>query len=317
MNNQQQQQEQQQQQQQQQQQLSRDLIDSSELVMLNNKDFFSDDIYDFKETFMNHNGKQNGKANGNVRPMNGDVYNMYDLEDDDFGDDLAGLAQRSNNHNQHNHNRHLAATGDFDLDEDDDENNDFRVKSTHQSNEDDENYLGDNFNHIGDMGGGGGGGDTFFKRVDSMELVKPKKAKIINNYLIGELLGDGSYGKVKECLDLDSLARRAVKIINLKMVNRKIPRGIENVRKEIRIMKRLDHKNVIKMYGTFEKGNLDAVTIRPNNSNKNFNAADVTTTTALTTTPDLGNLPYDSVQFNDHLIYNTTNPSMIFNFLHL
>jgi serine/threonine protein kinase len=69
-------------------------------------------------------------------------------------------------------------------------------------------------------------------------------------------LGDGSYGKVKECLDMNSLARRAVKIINLKTVARKIPRGVENVRKEISIMKQLNHKNVIKLYDTFEKGNL-------------------------------------------------------------
>lgn len=96
--------------------------------------------------------------------------------------------------------------------------------------------------------------DTFFKRVDSQELVKPKKAKIVGNYLIGELLGDGSYGKVKECLDVRTLARCAVKIINLKMVARKIPRGVENVRKEISIMRRLNHKNIIKLYDTFEKG---------------------------------------------------------------
>ncbi len=96
--------------------------------------------------------------------------------------------------------------------------------------------------------------DTFFKRVDSCDLnQKPNKAKIINNYLIGELLGDGSYGKVKECLHLSSLSRRAVKIINLKMISRKIPRGVENVRKEINIMKRLNHKNLIKLYDTFEK----------------------------------------------------------------
>lgn len=89
-----------------------------------------------------------------------------------------------------------------------------------------------------------------------MELVKPKKTKIISNYLIGEVLGDGSYGKVKECLDMSSLARRAVKIINLKMVQRKIPHGVQNVRKEIRIMARLDHPNLIRLYGTFEKGSL-------------------------------------------------------------
>lgn len=96
--------------------------------------------------------------------------------------------------------------------------------------------------------------DTFFKKVDSLELMKPKKAKIIQNkYLIGELLGDGSYGKVKESLDIDTLCRRAVKIINLKNVQRKIPRGVQNVKKEISIMKRLNHKNVIKLYDVFEK----------------------------------------------------------------
>ncbi len=95
--------------------------------------------------------------------------------------------------------------------------------------------------------------ETFFKRVDSLDMCKPKKAKIVSNYLMGELLGDGSYGKVKECIDLDTLARRAVKIINLKVVARKIPRGVDNVRKEISIMRRLDHKNVIRLYGTYEK----------------------------------------------------------------
>ena len=29
--------------------------------------------------------------------------------------------------------------------------------------------------------------------------------------------------------------------------------GVENVRKEINIMKRLNHKNLIKLYNTFEK----------------------------------------------------------------
>ncbi len=72
------------------------------------------------------------------------------------------------------------------------------------------------------------------------------------NHLIGELLDEGSYGKIKECMDLNSLVRRAVKIINLGMVARKIPRGVENVRDEISNMRHLNHKNVIRIYGTFE-----------------------------------------------------------------
>lgn len=38
-----------------------DMVDSNELVMLNNKDFFADDIYDYKETFMRH-GSNSGKT---------------------------------------------------------------------------------------------------------------------------------------------------------------------------------------------------------------------------------------------------------------
>jgi hypothetical protein len=112
--------------------------------------------------------------------------------------------------------------------------------------------------------------DSFFKRVDSLNLIKPKKAKIVRNYLIGELLGDGSYGKVKECLDLNDLSRRAVKIINLKLVSRKIPHGVENVRKEIKIMRKLDHKNIIKLYNTFEKGSETGNTKNENNYQDEF-----------------------------------------------
>lgn len=96
--------------------------------------------------------------------------------------------------------------------------------------------------------------EAFFKQVTSLNLDnKTKSAKIVKNYLIGDLLGDGSYGKVKECLDLDTLSRRAVKIINMKLINKKIPHGVANVRKEINIMQRLNHKNVIKLYDSYEK----------------------------------------------------------------
>jgi serine/threonine-protein kinase 11 len=74
-----------------------------------------------------------------------------------------------------------------------------------------------------------------------------KTNKIVNNYLIGDLLGNGTYGKVKECLDLNNLSRQAVKIIHLKRENK-----IDNFRKEINIMSRLDNKNVIKLYNTYE-----------------------------------------------------------------
>ena len=49
-------------------------------------------------------------------------------------------------------------------------------------------------------------------------------------YLMGSLLGEGSYGKVKEVLDLHTLTRRAVKIVARKKL-RKIPNGEQNVKR--------------------------------------------------------------------------------------
>ena len=120
-----------------------------------------------------------------------------------------------------------------------------------------------------------GAGDTFFKKVDSLEIQKPKRAKIISGYLFGESIGEGSYGKVKECLDTRDLSRRAVKIINLKTISRKIPNGLQNVRKEITIMRKLNHKNVIKLYDVFEKNpsldNNNRTTTLNNNNNQRVN----------------------------------------------
>lgn len=88
-----------------------------------------------------------------------------------------------------------------------------------------------------------------FYRFDSREIrcTSPKKrAKMIGKYVMGDVLGEGSYGKVKEVLDSTSLCRRAVKILKKKKL-RKIPNGEKNVQREISLLKKLDHKNVIKL----------------------------------------------------------------------
>lgn len=58
-------------------------------------------------------------------------------------------------------------------------------------------------------------GNLFFNRVDSAEIIyqaKKKACKMVGRYVMGELLGEGSYGKVKEVLDSEDLSRRAVKV---------------------------------------------------------------------------------------------------------
>ncbi|KAM4628815.1 serine/threonine-protein kinase STK11-like isoform 1-T2 [Polymixia lowei] len=96
------------------------------------------------------------------------------------------------------------------------------------------------------------GMDTFIHRIDSAEVIyqpRRKRAKLIGKYLMGDLLGEGSYGKVKEMLDSETLCRRAVKILKKKKL-RRIPNGEANFQKfsrEIQLLQKLRHKNVIQL----------------------------------------------------------------------
>lgn len=72
-----------------------------------------------------------------------------------------------------------------------------------------------------------------FNRVDSDQIIyenKKKKFKMLGKYVMGDLLGEGSYGKVKEMLDSETLCRRAVKILKKRKL-RRIPNGEQNVQR--------------------------------------------------------------------------------------
>lgn len=73
--------------------------------------------------------------------------------------------------------------------------------------------------------------DMGFHRVDSDQIIyrsKKKRCKLIGKYVMGDVLGEGSYGKVKELLDMETLCRRAVKILKKRKL-RRIPNGEQNV----------------------------------------------------------------------------------------
>lgn len=91
--------------------------------------------------------------------------------------------------------------------------------------------------------------NMFFHRVDSDQIIyqtKKKKCKMIGKYVMGDLLGEGAYGKVKEVLDSETLCRRAVKILKTRKL-RRIPNGEQNVQREIQLLKILKNKNVISL----------------------------------------------------------------------
>jgi len=99
------------------------------------------------------------------------------------------------------------------------------------------------------------------KRVDSKDIVyenKRKPTKFIGKYVMGDVLGEGSYAKVKEAVDSETLIRRAVKIMKKRKL-RKIPNGEANVDREIVLLKELSHKNVMKLIDVLyndEKGKI-------------------------------------------------------------
>eukprot|EP00761_Pharyngomonas_kirbyi_P014097 gb/GECH01014127.1/.p1 GENE.gb/GECH01014127.1/~~gb/GECH01014127.1/.p1 ORF type:complete len:517 (+),score=118.59 gb/GECH01014127.1/:1-1551(+) len=74
-----------------------------------------------------------------------------------------------------------------------------------------------------------------------------KGPKMVNQYMLGEQLGEGAYGKVREAIDSKTLRRVAVKIIKMKKLH-KIRHGEESIRNEIAIMRKLNHPNVIQLY---------------------------------------------------------------------
>lgn len=80
---------------------------------------------------------------------------------------------------------------------------------------------------------GDGDPNIFFHRVDSDQIIyqpRRKRAKLIGKYLMGDALGEGSYGKVKEMLDSENLRRCAVKIMKRRKL-RRIPNGEQNVQR--------------------------------------------------------------------------------------
>lgn len=85
-----------------------------------------------------------------------------------------------------------------------------------------------------------------------------RKAKCVGKYLMGDVLGEGAYGKVKEALDIVTLHRRAVKIMKKRRLIR-IPNGEENVKREIWMLKRTHHKNIIELVDVLQNNEREKI----------------------------------------------------------
>eukprot|EP01134_Creolimax_fragrantissima_P004051 CFRG4051T1 len=89
-----------------------------------------------------------------------------------------------------------------------------------------------------------------FQTINSFQVLyhqKKKVPKIVGRYILGNVLGEGSYGKVKEGIHTENLTRVAVKILKKKKL-RKIANGEANVRREIVLLRKLSHPHIIQLY---------------------------------------------------------------------
>ncbi|KAJ3337101.1 Serine/threonine-protein kinase stk11 [Gonapodya sp. JEL0774] len=95
----------------------------------------------------------------------------------------------------------------------------------------------------------------FIQKMDSNDIIwrnEETVVKMIGPYILGDKIGKGSFGKVKEGICTETLQRVAVKIINKKRL-RKVANGVENTIREIKLMRDLRHKNVIRLIDVFCK----------------------------------------------------------------
>ncbi|KAJ1629020.1 kinase-like domain-containing protein [Pavlovales sp. CCMP2436] len=73
-----------------------------------------------------------------------------------------------------------------------------------------------------------------------------QRYKMVKQYMMGEMLGEGSYGKVREAIDSNTLRRVAVKIVDRRRLRRM--RGAEEQqRREISVQRLLMHPGVVEL----------------------------------------------------------------------
>ena len=85
---------------------------------------------------------------------------------------------------------------------------------------------------------------------DELELNKNKLKSNKGPYVLGEKLGEGAFAKVRLATQIHIKEKCAVKILEKKLLESS--RDIQRLKKEIKILKKLRHKNIIQLYDIME-----------------------------------------------------------------
>ena len=77
--------------------------------------------------------------------------------------------------------------------------------------------------------------------------------KQIDEYVLENLLGEGSFGSVYKTTKINSNEVYATKVIPKRLLNQ--GRSYEFFKREVEILKKIDHKNINKLYSEKETNN--------------------------------------------------------------
>ena len=82
---------------------------------------------------------------------------------------------------------------------------------------------------------------------------KTEVKKIIGQYMIGKTIGEGTFGKVKIGVHLPSGEKVAVKILEKARIKEQA--DVRRVNREIKILKKLNGNNIIRLYEVLDTKN--------------------------------------------------------------
>ena len=80
---------------------------------------------------------------------------------------------------------------------------------------------------------------------------------MINQYMIDKELGEGSFATVYQCIDTKSNIKYALKKMNKKDLKRK--NAYDHVLEELKVLKTLEHPNVIYLHEIIDDPNKDSI----------------------------------------------------------
>ena len=93
---------------------------------------------------------------------------------------------------------------------------------------------------------------SYIKNDKYSPLLNEKKVNK-GPYILGETIGEGNFGKVKIALQLKINEKLAIKIINKNKISKL--NDVIRIKKEISILKKVRHKNIIQIYEIMESSN--------------------------------------------------------------